>query len=108
MAQFVRPETPSASWMHPDDLKAENYAMKSGRIFLGCTKDGRDIGVANRSHMVTIAGSQSGKSATSLMTNLLLWDGSTIIIDPKGELASNTAKARADKGQDVTTGMPDY
>lgn len=101
MVQYIRPETPSASWMHPDDLKAETYAMKSGRIFLGRTKDGRDIGVDDNRHMVTIAGSRAGKSATSLMSNLRLWDGSTIVIDPKGELASNTAKFRVAMGQDV-------
>ena len=102
MAQYVRPETPSASWMHPDDLKAETYAMKSGRIFLGRTKDGRDIGVDDNRHIATIAGSRAGKSATSLMSNLLTWDGSTIVIDPKGELATNTAEERANMGQDVT------
>lgn len=102
MAQYVRPETPSASWMHPDDLKAETYAMKSGRIFLGSTNDGRKVGVDDNRHMVTIAGSRAGKSATSLMSNLLTWNGSTIVIDPKGELATNTARYRAQMGQDVT------
>jgi len=101
MAQYVRPETPSASWMHPDDLKTDSYTMKSGRVFLGRTKDGRDIGVDDNRHMVTIAGSRAGKSATSLMSNLLLWSGSTIVIDPKGELATNTAEHRTTSGQDV-------
>jgi len=101
MAQYVRPETPSASWMHPDTLNTENYAMGRGKIFLGRTKDGRDIGVDDNRHIVTIAGSRAGKSATSLMSNLLLWEGSTIIIDPKGELATNTAKHRMEMGQTV-------
>lgn len=102
MAQYIRPETPSASWMHPDDLKSDTYAMQDGRIFLGRTKDGRDIGVDDNRHIATIAGSRAGKSVTSLMTNLIKWDGSTIVIDPKGELATNTAQHRADMGQDVT------
>ncbi|MCX7568318.1 type IV secretory system conjugative DNA transfer family protein, partial [Sulfitobacter sp. F26169L] len=33
--------------------------------------------------------------------NLLTWDGSTIVIDPKGELATNTAMHRKGMGQDV-------
>lgn len=102
MVQYVRPETPSASWMHPDDLKTETYTMQDGRIFLGRTKDGRNIGVDDNRHLVTIAGSRAGKSATSLMSNLLTWNGSTIVIDPKGELATNTAKHRMQMGQDVT------
>ena len=102
MAQYVRPKTPSASWLHPDKLKTDTYAMADGKIFLGRTKDGRNIGVDDNRHMVTVAGSRAGKSVTSLMTNLLTWNGSTIVIDPKGELATHTAQHRADMGQDVT------
>jgi len=101
MAPHVRSENPSASWMTPARLNDDDFSMKEGRIFLGRTKDGRDIGVDDNRHIVTIAGSRAGKSATSLMSNLLTWDGSAIIIDPKGELATNTATERAKMGQDV-------
>lgn len=101
MVEYMRPETPSASWMHPDELAGEKYAMTQGRILMGKRKDGSIIGLDDNRHLVTIAGSRAGKSATSLMSNLLTWDGSTIVVDPKGELATNTAQHRAEMGQDV-------
>lgn len=101
MASYIRPENPSASWMNPARLNDDDFAMKDGRIFLGRTKDGRNIGVDDNRHVVTIAGSRAGKSATSLMSNLLTWDGSAMVVDPKGELAINTAMHRAKMGQDV-------
>ncbi|SFL44557.1 type IV secretory system conjugative DNA transfer family protein, partial [Shimia haliotis] len=101
MAPYIRPENPSASWMNPARLSDDDFVMKDGRIFLGRTKDGRTIGVDDNRHVVTIAGSRAGKSATSLMSNLLTWDGSAMVVDPKGELATNTALHRAKMGQDV-------
>lgn len=101
MVEYIRPETPSASWMHPDTLASENYAMAKGRILMGKRKDGSTIGLNDNRHLVTIAGSRAGKSATSLMSNLLTWDGSTIVVDPKGELATNTAEHRSKMGQEV-------
>ncbi|MCX7568306.1 type IV secretory system conjugative DNA transfer family protein, partial [Sulfitobacter sp. F26169L] len=100
MAQYIRPETPSASWLDPAELASEKFTMADGRILLGRTKD-RQIGIDDNRHIATIAGSRAGKSATSLMSNLLTWDGSTIVIDPKGELATNTAMHRKGMGQDV-------
>ena len=101
MAAYVRDEPPAASWMPPSELADSDFDMSTGKILLGRTKDGRQIGVDDNRHVVTIAGSRAGKSATSLMSNLLTWDGSAIVIDPKGELATATAETRAAKGQDV-------
>lgn len=100
MASYIRPENPSASWLNPAELADAKYDMQSGRILLGRTKE-RYIGIDDNRHIATIAGSRAGKSATSLMSNLLTWDGSTIVIDPKGELATNTALPRQKMGQDV-------
>lgn len=97
----IRQETPSAHWLDPSELDAEKFAMKKGRILLGKTKSGKLIGVDDNRHVVTIAGSRAGKSATSLLSNLMTWDGSMIAIDPKGELAANSAAHRAAMGQDV-------
>ncbi|SCZ74313.1 type IV secretion system protein VirD4 [Epibacterium ulvae] len=101
MPPYMRPSPPSAEWMQPDELQSEDYHFEAGKILLGRTKDGRKIGVDDNRHVVTIAGSRAGKSATSLMSNLLTWTGSVLTIDPKGELATNTAKHRAQMGQDV-------
>lgn len=101
MPPYIRPERPSAEWMPPQELRTAKFNFNDGCILIGKTKDGRQIGLKDNRHLVTIAGSRAGKSATSLMTNLLTWKGSTIVIDPKGELATNTARRRAEMGQDV-------
>lgn len=100
MAAYIRPDNPSASWLNTDELNAERFTHGAGKILLGQVRD-KVIGVDDNRHIVTIAGSRAGKSATSLMSNLLTWDGSVITIDPKGELATNTAAHRAAMGQDV-------
>lgn len=98
--QHMRPDPPSASWMPPEELGVDRFKFGPGKIVLGRAK-GRTIALDDNRHVVTVAGSRAGKSVTSLMTNLLTWDGSAIVIDPKGELATNTAKWRAKLGQDV-------
>ena len=101
MSNFVRPSPPAAEWMPPSDLAHADFDHGPGKILLGRTKNGRRIGVADNRHIVTIAGSRAGKSTTCLMPNLLEWTGSALVIDPKGELASNTAEYRERMGQDV-------
>ena len=46
-------------------------------------------------HMITVAGSRSGKGVSMIIPNLLFYRGSMLVIDPKGELASITARRRA-------------
>lgn len=70
-----------------------------GRILLGALGD-RLIGIDDNRHMMTVAGSRSGKSVT-LVGNLLFYRGSVLALDPKGELANLTAQRRADLGQKV-------
>jgi type IV secretion system protein VirD4 len=101
MVAFVRPSPPAAEWLKPTELEDPFFHHKAGKILLGKLKDGRKIGVSDNRHLVTIAGSRAGKSATSLMPNLIEWTGSALVIDPKGELATNTAEHRAAMGQDV-------
>jgi len=101
MSKFARPDPPAAEWLPPSELADPYFHHGDGKILLGQTKDGRRIGIADNRHLVTIAGSRAGKSATSLMPNLLTWTGSALVIDPKGELATNTAEHRAKMGQDV-------
>jgi type IV secretion system protein VirD4 len=87
--------------MKPADLADDFYTYQKGKILLGHTKDGRLIGIDDNRHIATIAGSRAGKTATCLLPNLLAWTGSVLAIDPKGELATNTAEHRAKMGQDV-------
>lgn len=54
----------------------------------------RPVGFKTEKHMVTIAGTGSGKSTAALIPNLCLHEGSLLCIDPKGELARITAERR--------------
>jgi stage V sporulation protein K len=77
-----------------------------GDIFLGRPKliiGGmlRPIGIPTEKHMVTIAGTGSGKSTGALIPNLCLHGGSALVIDPKGELAAITARSRGHGGGGV-------
>lgn len=91
----------SAIWWTKDQvLGSPGLEYRPGSILLGRV-DQRPIGFLDNRHVMTIAGSRSGKSATLLIPNLLLWDGSALVIDPKGELATETAARRAAMGQDV-------
>ena len=83
-----------------DDKKLSAYEFKAGSILLG--KHGEKlIGSDDDRHLITVAGSRAGKSSTCLKPNLKRWEGSVLCIDPKGELAMETASDRAAMGQDV-------
>ncbi len=53
------------------------------------------IGVADDRHVITIAGSRAGKGRSAIVPNMLLYEGSILATDPKGELALLTACRRA-------------
>jgi type IV secretory pathway TraG/TraD family ATPase VirD4 len=77
-----------------------------GDIFLGRPKlfaGGmmRPVGIPTEKHMITIAGTGSGKSTAALIPNLCLHEGSLLCIDPKGELAMVTARRRGSGGKGV-------
>ena len=62
----------------------------------------RPIGLKPKKHMVTIAGTGSGKSSGAIISNLLIYEGPVLCIDPKGELARVTALPRFERlGQEV-------
>ncbi|MGF1620893.1 MAG: type IV secretory system conjugative DNA transfer family protein [Rhodomicrobiaceae bacterium] len=111
MAVFTRPETAGAD----PALRFDGW-----RIFLGLAGGrterrprsdgtseahvlgGRAIGIASDMHMLTVAGSRAGKGRSVIVPTLLSYEGSVLAIDPKGELASLTARARAERlGQKV-------
>lgn len=69
------------------------------KILIGALA-GKLIGIEDDRHILTVAGSRSGKSVT-LISNLLFYRGSVLATDPKGELASITANRRKALGQKV-------
>ena len=64
----------------------------------------RIIGIGDDRHMLTVAGSRSGKGTSAIITNLCLYPGSVLCIDPKGENARLTATRRG-KGSAHCEGM---
>lgn len=66
-----------------------------GAIWLGRDRDGRTVGHLDDRHVITVAGSRSGKGRSTLIPNLLLYSGSCVVNDPKGENATITAAYRA-------------
>lgn len=62
------------------------------------------IGLNDDRHLITIAGSRSGKGTSAIIPNLCLYAGSVICLDPKGENAMITAERRG-KGNEYCKGM---
>jgi len=52
-------------------------------------------------HLLTVAPTRSGKGTTTIIPNLLRYQGSALVVDPKGENAMITARQRAAIGQKV-------
>ena len=71
---------------------------KEGRPYVA---GGHAVGVADDRHMMTIAGSRSGKGRAAIVPNMLHYPGSVLATDPKGELATLTASRRKKMGQSV-------
>lgn len=93
---------PKAQWGLPDAIvNSENLKWNPGKIMLGSLNN-HVIGLMDDRHICTIAGSRAGKGVSAIVPNLIHYRGSVIAIDPKGELASITARRRADAlGQKV-------
>lgn len=100
-----RPErsniSPHATWLAANNVvNSAHWQYDEGNIFLG-ELNGVRLGVCDNRHMVTIAGSRAGKGVSAIIPNLLLYPGSVLCIDPKGENARVTAQRRRDMGHNV-------
>jgi type IV secretion system protein VirD4 len=94
-------QVPDSQWMQTKKIK-ENFSYQPDRILLGALNN-RLVGtnIKDDRHIMTIAGSRSGKSV-HIANNLFHYRGSCLVIDPKGELANLTAERRKKElGQDV-------
>ncbi len=95
---------PQATWASTADIAASQamtYAPDhaDGKILVGALGP-KLIGIKDPRHVLTVAGSQTGKSVM-LTANLLCTNASVICTDIKGELANRTARRRMEMGQDV-------
>ncbi|MDT3379626.1 type IV secretory system conjugative DNA transfer family protein [Labrys neptuniae] len=103
--RFLDQQTvPQARWEPLANILASRTmaydpANPGGKILVGALGD-RLIGIEDNRHVMTVAGSRTGKSVT-LIANLLFYRGSVLALDPKGELATITAERRAALGQKV-------
>lgn len=103
---------PMAAFMKEDAIKS-SYLLRhdGGKILLGViggriemreakgrsephVLGGQLIGIGDDRHIVTIAGSRAGKGRSAIGPTLLTYQGSVFAIDPKGELATITARQR--------------
>jgi type IV secretion system protein VirD4 len=97
----------SAHWADAYELHRSRYDPKlRGSVFLGQslredTLFCFDIGHADDAHLFTVAGAGSGKGRDLIIPNLMEWRGSAVVLDPKGENASVTARRRKAMGQNV-------
>jgi type IV secretion system protein VirD4 len=81
-----------ARWLKPDEMTGKTWDPDGG-LLLG-KRGGRNIGWNDDRHVMTIAGSRAGKGISLIGPNLMLYKGSALVIDPKGELARLTARRR--------------
>src|SRR5215469_12418410 len=81
-----------ARWLTPAEMSGEIWEPRGG-LLLG-RRGGRLIGWNDDRHVMTIAGSRAGKGVSLIIPNLLFYEGSAVVIDPKGENARITAGRR--------------
>ena len=82
-----------AQWAGLEEIAELKW--KPGDIVLG-KFNGERLGFMDDKPMVTVASARSGKSSTVIIPTLLTYPGSALVLDPKGELAAETAEFRRD------------
>jgi len=112
---------PQAEYLSPASIRGSAaLAYAPERLFLGVidaamewaederggryryAQGGHLVGVRDDRHAITIAGTRAGKGRSAIIPNMKRYRGSVLAIDPKGELALETAKVRAETlGQEV-------
>lgn len=103
--RFLRQQkVPQARWMKIEDILASEAlrydpSNPGDKVLIGALGS-RLVGIQDDRHILTVAGSRSGKSV-GLISNLLFYPGSILATDPKGELAEITARKRAAMGQKI-------
>ena len=82
----------TASFLNGEGAARAGLTDPSG-LFLG-SLDGRMLFHSGKAHLLTVAPARSGKGISAVIPNLLHWQGSVFVTDPKGELAGVTARHR--------------
>lgn len=95
----------TAQWADPAFVEKQ-YPYRDGTIWLGrsASPDQAPLGFKDDRHICLVSGNRGGKGTSSIITNLCLWPGSVVVVDPKGENATVTT-ARRGQGSDYCEGM---
>jgi type IV secretion system protein VirD4 len=92
---------PRTRWAEVDDLGEEwDYGKNAAGLLLGY-RGQRLMGWKDDRHALTVAGTRAGKGTSLIVPNLLLYPGSVLAIDPKGELARIAGRRRGELGKVV-------
>lgn len=93
LGKFVPVPSDSPHPMHQAFYEGRKYRSLGDFGYLGVKEDG---------HIITVAPTRSGKGVGFVIPNLLNYDGSAIVIDPKGENFAKTVDYRENHlGQEV-------
>jgi type IV secretion system protein VirD4 len=86
----------SAEWATLEHLRTHKLIGEQG-FFLGVFEEDRaPLQYAGDRHLLTVAPTRSGKGVATIIPNLLTYEGSALVIDPKGENARITAARRGE------------
>lgn len=100
-AHFKQTVFGSSMWATLEHLQAHNLTGDKG-LFLGMYRHRQEDGTvqdvplhyAGDRHLMTVAAARGGKGVSSVIPNLLTYEGSVLAIDIKGELTLMTAARR--------------
>ena len=89
----------TARWMAPDAaIEKFRYSgsLYAGRVWIGQGFDSEasSLGYSDDRHVCLVSGTRGGKGVGVIVPNLCFWPGSCIVVDPKGENATVTARRR--------------
>ncbi|WP_187429267.1 Conjugal transfer protein TraG [Roseobacter fucihabitans] len=93
----------SSEWATIEHMKEKGLLGADGIILGSVIEDAVEkvFSYKGDRHLLTSAPTRSGKGVSHIIVNLLCYLGSMLVIDPKGENARITAKARRAMGQTV-------
>jgi len=79
------------------------HRYRPGMIFFGHSLFDRHwaVGIKDQRMLLTLAGTGGGKGESAIINNVLLHDGSMVIVDPSGQIAAVTGEALRAKGFEV-------
>ncbi len=99
----------TARWMDPDTAVERLRFPETdfgSRVYIGEGFDWKrsSLGYADDRHVCLVSGSRGGKGVGVIVPNLCIWPGSCIVVDPKGENATVTARRRGE-GSEYAIGL---